>query len=69
MAFPAAELVDGEVAMRAARRIKTAEEVAVLREAVAVAEASLAKAVAELRPGASEKSWPGCCLRRPPRVG
>jgi len=32
-----AELVDGELAMRAARRIKTAEEVASLRESVAVA--------------------------------
>ena len=32
MAFPNAELVDGELAMRAARRIKTAEEVAALRE-------------------------------------
>jgi Xaa-Pro aminopeptidase len=54
-AFPSAELVDGELAMRAARRIKTAEEVASLREAVAVAEAGLAAAVAELRPGVSEQ--------------
>ena len=34
MAFPNAELVDGELAMRAARRIKTTEEVAALREAI-----------------------------------
>jgi Xaa-Pro aminopeptidase len=61
-AFPAAELVDGEVAMRAARRIKTAEELAVLRQAVAVAETSLAKAVAELRPGATEKELAGVLL-------
>src|SRR5690625_2344813 len=33
VAFPGAELVDGELAMRAARRIKTAEELAVLRGA------------------------------------
>src|SRR3984885_1207188 len=33
-AFPNAELVDGELAMRAARRIKTAEEVAKVRESV-----------------------------------
>jgi Xaa-Pro dipeptidase len=62
VAFPAAELVDGEVAMRAARRIKTAEELAVLRQAVAVAETSLAKAVAELRPGVSEKELAGVLL-------
>src|SRR6202008_967764 len=37
-AFPNAELVDGELAMRAARRIKTAEEVAAILEAGAVAE-------------------------------
>ncbi|MGH3208224.1 MAG: M24 family metallopeptidase [Trebonia sp.] len=62
VAFPAAELVDGEVAMRAARRIKTAAELAVLREAAAVAETSLAKAVAELRPGATEKELTGVLL-------
>ena len=39
MAFPAAELVDGELAMRAARRIKTPEEVAAIRAALRVAEA------------------------------
>ena len=54
-AFPNAELVDGETAMRAARRIKTSEEVSVLRESVRVAETGLAAAVAELRPGASEQ--------------
>ena len=62
VAFPAAELVDGEVAMRAARRIKTAQELAVLRQAVAVAETSLAKAVAGLRPGATEKELAGVLL-------
>ena len=48
--------------MQAARRIKTAEELAVLRQAVAVAETSLAKAVAELRPGATEKELAGVLL-------
>src|ERR1700755_3131203 len=38
MVFPNAVLVDGELAMRAARRIKTDDEVAALREAIAVAE-------------------------------
>jgi Xaa-Pro aminopeptidase len=61
-AFPAAELVDGELAMRAARRIKTAEELAVLRQAVTVAETSLARAIAELRPGVTDKELTGVLL-------
>jgi Xaa-Pro dipeptidase len=61
-AFPNAELVDGELAMRAARRIKTAEEVAALRKAIAVAESGLAAAVSELRPGASEQLLAGVLL-------
>jgi Xaa-Pro aminopeptidase len=61
-AFPAAELVDGEVAMRAARRIKTAEELDVLRQAAEVAGISLAKAVAELRPGVTGKELSGVLL-------
>lgn len=62
MAFPSAELVDGEQAMRAARRIKTAEELAAIRESVAVAQNSLAKAVAELRPGVTENELAGVLL-------
>ena len=62
VAFPNAELVDGELAMRAARRIKTPEEVVSLREAILVAEVGLAAAVAELRPGISEKSLAGVLL-------
>ncbi len=61
-AFPNAELVDGELAMRAARRIKTDEEVAALREAIAVAESSLAAAVAELHPGVREQTLAGVLL-------
>ncbi|WP_292976019.1 M24 family metallopeptidase [Mycobacterium sp.] len=61
-AFPNADLVDGELAMRAARRIKTPEEVAALREAIRVAELGLAAAVAELRPGLSEKALAGVLL-------
>jgi Xaa-Pro dipeptidase len=62
LAFPNAELVDGELAMRAARRIKTLEEVVALREAIRVAELGLAAAVAELRPGVSEKALAGVLL-------
>ena len=53
MAFPNAELVDGEPAIRAARRIKTAEEIATLRESVRVAEVGLAAGLASLEAGAS----------------
>lgn len=62
VAFPNAELVDGELAMRAARRIKTTEEVTALREAIRVAEVGLAAAVAQLRPGVSEKTLAGVLL-------
>lgn len=62
VAFPEAELVDGELAMRAARRIKTTEEVAALREAIRVAEVGLAAAVSELRPGVSEKTLSGVLI-------
>jgi Xaa-Pro dipeptidase len=62
MAFPNAELVDGELAMRAARRIKTPEEVVALRESIRVAELGLAAAVGELRPGVSEKALVGVLL-------
>ncbi|HEV7583073.1 MAG TPA: M24 family metallopeptidase [Mycobacterium sp.] len=61
-AFPNAQLVDGELAMRAARRIKTAEEIAALRESVAVVESALAAAVPELRPGVSEQALAGVLL-------
>ena len=61
-AFPNATLVDGELAMRAARRIKTAEEVAAVREAIAKAESGLAAAVAELHPGVREQTLAGVML-------
>lgn len=61
-AFPNAELVDGELAMRAARRVKTAEEIAALRESIAVAETALAAAVSELRPGVTEQALAGVVL-------
>jgi Xaa-Pro aminopeptidase len=53
LAFPNAELVDGEPAIRAARRIKTPEEIDTLRESVRMAEVGLAAGVATLRSGAS----------------
>src|ERR1700753_1618816 len=61
-AFPHAELVDGEVVMRTARRIKTPDEVAAMNTALRVAEAGIAAAVAELRPGLSEQTLAGAVL-------
>ena len=62
MAFPNAELVDAEQAMQAARRIKTAEEVAALRSALVIAEKGLAAGVAALSAGTSEKILAGAIL-------
>jgi Xaa-Pro dipeptidase len=61
-AFPNAEIVDAELAMRAARRIKTADEIAAMGPALRVAEAGLAAAVGELRPGMSEQTLAGAVL-------
>ncbi|MET9491210.1 M24 family metallopeptidase [Nocardia sp. NPDC006630] len=63
MAFPQAEVVDGEPAIRAARRIKTPDEIAVLRDSIRIAEAGLAAAVAELRPDVTEQSLTGIMLQ------
>ncbi|HKV19376.1 MAG TPA: M24 family metallopeptidase, partial [Mycobacterium sp.] len=62
MAFPAAELIDAEPALRAARRIKTADEMAVLRGALGVAERALDAARAELAPGITELSLTGAMM-------
>ncbi len=53
--FPDAELVDAEPALRAARRVKTPDEVAAIRSSISVAESALAAAVAQLRPGVTER--------------
>jgi Xaa-Pro dipeptidase len=55
MAFPNADLVDAGPVMQAAKRVKTVEEVDAIQAAVEVADACLAAAVAELRPGVSER--------------
>lgn len=61
-AFPSAELVDAEPAMRAARRIKTPDEIAAMGAALRVAEHGLASALAELAPGASERTLAGVMM-------
>jgi Xaa-Pro dipeptidase len=63
MAFPNAEIVDAEPALRTARRIKTADEIAVLRGALTVAETALEAARAELAPGATEQSLTGALMQ------
>lgn len=62
MAFPAAEFVDGEVAMKAARRIKTPDEIGVLRGALAVAERGLSAAVSALAVGTTEQALNGVLM-------
>lgn len=62
IAFPHAELVDGEAAMRAARRVKTDEEIAALRHALAVAETGMAAAVSRLSVGVTEQALTGAML-------
>jgi Xaa-Pro dipeptidase len=59
VAFPGAELVDGEPALRAARCTKTAEEVDAIRGAITIAERALAAAVAQLRSGITERELTG----------
>jgi len=61
-AFPNAELVDAEPAMRAARRIKTPDEIAAMEPALRVAEHGLATVLGELRPGVSEQTLAGALL-------
>ena len=58
-AFPAAELVDGEPLLRRVRQVKLAAEVDAIRSSVRIAEASLADAVAALRPGITERQLTG----------
>ena len=62
VAFPTAEIVDGELSMRAARRIKTPAEIAAMGPAFRVAERGIAAAVGELRPGVSEQALAGAML-------
>jgi Xaa-Pro dipeptidase len=62
IAFPNAELVDGEVAMKAARRTKTVAELRVLRGALRVAERGLAAAVSELAVGTTEQALNGVLM-------
>ena len=61
--------VDGDAAMQAARRIKTAEEMAVIEEATAIAEAVTAAATDAVREGVRECEVAGEALRTLYRLG
>jgi Xaa-Pro dipeptidase len=62
LSFPNAEFVDGEIAMKAARRGKTLDELLVLRRALAVAERGLAAAVSGLADGITEQALNGVLM-------
>src|SRR5579863_4348555 len=61
---PQAVLVDGESAIRAARRIKTADELQCIRTACAIAEAALSASIDALRPGMRESGLLGIFEQR-----
>jgi Xaa-Pro aminopeptidase len=61
-AFPNAELVDGEPAMRAARRVKTQDEIAAMDTARRIAQHGLATALGKLDPGISERTLAGVMM-------
>jgi Xaa-Pro dipeptidase len=63
-AAPHAILVDGESVMRAARRIKTADELQCIRTACAIAEAALSASIDGLRPGMRETELLGIFEQR-----
>jgi Xaa-Pro dipeptidase len=53
--LPQAQLRDGAPTMRRARRVKTADEIACIRTAIAAAESGLSKVIDALEPGRSER--------------
>lgn len=55
LAFADAAIVDGSPALRSARRTKSSDEIEAICSSIDVAEAALAAAVAELRPGVTER--------------
>lgn len=61
-AFPNAEIVDAEPAMRTARRVKTSDEIVAMGTAVRVAERGLAAALGEFAPGVSERTLAGAMM-------
>jgi Xaa-Pro aminopeptidase len=62
--LPDAELVDGEALLRAVRRVKSDDDVAAIRAAVAVAEDALSAAAEWIRPGTRECDLKGVFEQR-----
>jgi Xaa-Pro aminopeptidase len=67
--LPAARLVDGDALMRAVRRVKSAEEVAVIRTACAVAEGALSATADAAAAGVSERELLGAFEAAMARLG
>lgn len=68
-ACPGVRWVDGDAALQAARRVKTPEEVALIEEATALAEAVTAVACAAVREGVRECEVAGEAMRALYRLG
>ncbi len=66
---PGVRWTDGDAAMQAARRIKTPEELTLIEEATAIAEAVTATAIAHVREGVRECEVAGEALRTLYRLG
>ncbi|HEY3095392.1 MAG TPA: M24 family metallopeptidase [Acidimicrobiia bacterium] len=67
--LPNAEVVDGEAAMRAARRVKSPAQIDRIRDAISVAEDALGAAVDALQPGVSERELKGVFEERMCQLG
>jgi len=68
-AFPAAEIVDGEDAIQAARLVKTPEEVVAIRGSLSIVEQALASALSDLRPGVEERALTGVFMEAMASLG
>jgi Xaa-Pro aminopeptidase len=67
--LPNAEVLDGEAAMRAARRVKSPAQVERIRDAISVAEDALGAAADALQPGVSERELKGVFEERMCELG
>jgi len=68
-ALPAAELIDGEAVLRAARRQKSPDDIAAIRRAVTVAEDALTAVTDAIVPGAQERDLKGVFEQRMAGLG
>jgi Xaa-Pro dipeptidase len=68
-ALPALALEDGDSLMQAARRVKFAEEIALMEEAAAIAEGVTEAAIAAVAPGVRETEVAGEAMRTLYRLG